>query len=191
LVNCQSPTNFFATNPEAIKLAVETGGASVFQGMTLFLDDLAKGRVTMTDEGAFTVGTNIATTEGSVVFQNDLIQLIQYAPRTEQVHARPLVIVPPCINKFYILDLQPENSFVRYAIDQGHTVFVVSGATSTRAWTPHLGRLPRARRDSGDRRRARDHQGRPREHAGLLRRRHAARVGFGGDDRVGRTRSQA
>jgi len=132
-----SPTNFFATNPEAIKLAVETGGASVFQGMTLFLDDMAKGRVTMTDEGAFTVGTNIATTEGSVVFENDLIQLIQYAPRTEQVHARPLVIVPPCINKFYILDLQPENSFVRYAVDQGHTVFVVSW----RNIPPELGHL--------------------------------------------------
>ena len=121
-----SPANFLATNPEAMQTALETGGDSLVEGMRLFMEDLAKGRVSMTDETAFEVGSNIATSPGSVVFENELIQLIQYAPSTAQVHARPLVIVPPCINKFYILDLQPENSFVGYAVAQGHTVFLVS-----------------------------------------------------------------
>jgi polyhydroxyalkanoate synthase len=138
-----SPANFFATNPEAIQLATETGGRSVFEGMTLFLDDLAKGRITMTDESAFEVGTNLAVTKGAVVFENELIQLIQYAPSTEQVYARPLVMIPPCINKFYILDLQPENSFVRYAVEQGHTVFLVSwrnvsSALGSLTWDDYL-----------------------------------------------------
>src|SRR5262249_26239383 len=130
-------TNFFATNPEAMQLAAETGGQSVIDGMALFVEDLSKGRITMTDEGAFEIGKNIAVTEGSVVFENELIQVIQYAPRTPQVYTRPLVIVPPAINKFYILDLQPDNSFVGYALDQGHTVFLVSW----RNITPELGNL--------------------------------------------------
>jgi polyhydroxyalkanoate synthase len=132
-----SPANFFATNPEALQLAKETGGQSVVDGMRLFVGDLAKGRITMTDESAFEIGKNIAVTEGAVVFENELIQLIQYSPRTAEVHARPLVIVPPAINKFYILDLQPENSFVRYAVDSGHTVFLVSW----RNIVPDLGNL--------------------------------------------------
>ena len=132
-----SPSNFFATNPEALQLAAETGGQSVVEGMRLYFEDLAKGRVTMTDEGAFEVGKNIALSEGSVVFKNELIELIQYTPRTPEVHTRPLVIVPPCINKFYILDLQPENSFIRYALEQGHTVFVVSWRNAP----PELGHL--------------------------------------------------
>src|SRR5205823_13526638 len=99
----------FATNPEAMQMAAETGGQSVVEGMKLFVEDLAKGRISMTDESAFEIGKNIAVTAGAVVFENELIQLIQYAPRTRQVHARPLVIIPPAINKFYILDLQPEN----------------------------------------------------------------------------------
>jgi polyhydroxyalkanoate synthase len=121
-----SPANFFATNPEALKLAQETGGQSLIDGMGLFLKDLAKGRISMADESAFEVGRNVAATEGAVVFENDLIQLIQYAPKSDEVYERPLVIIPPCINKFYILDLQPENSFVRYAVACGHTVFLVS-----------------------------------------------------------------
>jgi polyhydroxyalkanoate synthase subunit PhaC len=126
ILDATSPSNFFLTNPEAMQLAVETGGQSVAQGMRLFLEDLAKGRISNTDEGAFTVGVNLATTPGEVIYENDLIQLIQYSPSTEHVHARPLVIIPPCINKFYILDLQPDNSLVRYALEQGHTVFLVS-----------------------------------------------------------------
>ena len=121
-----SPSNFFATNPEAIQLAIESGGQSLVEGMALYLQDVAKGRVSMTDEAAFSVGKDLAVTPGAVVYENALIQLIQYAPTTNEVFKRPLVIIPPCVNKFYILDLQPENSFIRHAIEQGHTVFVVS-----------------------------------------------------------------
>jgi polyhydroxyalkanoate synthase len=125
-VDAMSPSNFFVTNPEALDLAVKTGGASVAQGMTLFLEDLAKGRISNTDERAFEVGRTLAVTPGSVIFENELMQLIQYAPTTAQVFERPLVIIPPCINKFYVLDLQPENSFIRNAVAEGHTVFTVS-----------------------------------------------------------------
>ncbi|MEO8827116.1 class I poly(R)-hydroxyalkanoic acid synthase [Lapillicoccus sp.] len=121
-----SPANMLATNPEALQLAVETGGASLVEGMRLFTEDLAHGRVQMTDTTAFEVGRNVGATPGSVVYQNELIQLIQYTPTTAQVYARPLVIIPPCINKYYILDLQPANSFVQHAVAQGHTVFLVS-----------------------------------------------------------------
>ena len=141
-----SPANNLATNPEAQQLALETGGKSLVEGLQLFTEDLAKGRISMTDDTAFEVGRNVCTTPGTVVFQNDLIQLIQYTPTTEKVYARPLVIVPPCINKYYILDLQPANSFVGHAVEQGHTVFLVSwrnaGAGQEQA---DLGRLPRIR----------------------------------------------
>ena len=126
VVDALSPANSLATNPEALQLALETGGASLLEGLRLFTEDLARGRVSMTDETAFEVGRNVCTTPGTVVFQNELIQLIQYTPTTEEVHRRPLVIVPPCINKYYILDLQPENSFVAHAVGEGHTVFLVS-----------------------------------------------------------------
>ena len=126
VVDAMSPANGLATNPEVLQAALDSGGASLVEGAQLFLADLARGRISMSDEQAFEVGRNLATTPGNVVFENELMQLIQYAPTTKQVHARPLVIVPPCINKFYILDLQPENSFIRYAVEQGHTVFVVS-----------------------------------------------------------------
>ena len=125
-VDAMSPSNFFLTNPEAMQLAVETGGQSVVQGMGLFFEDLAKGRISTTDESAYEIGRNIATTPGSVVFENELIQLIQYSPTTERVFERPLVMIPPAINKFYILDLQPDNSLVRHAVSLGHTVFMLS-----------------------------------------------------------------
>jgi polyhydroxyalkanoate synthase subunit PhaC len=125
-IDAMSPSNFLMTNPEAMQLAVETGGQSLTDGMRLFFEDLATGRISTTDETAHEVGGNLAITPGAVIYENDLMQVIQYAPTTERVHERPLLIIPPCINKFYILDLQPENSFVRYAVEQGHTVFLVS-----------------------------------------------------------------
>ncbi|MEO8137486.1 MAG: class I poly(R)-hydroxyalkanoic acid synthase, partial [Betaproteobacteria bacterium] len=125
-IDAISPANFLSTNPEAVQLALETGGQSLIEGTQLFFKDFAKGRVTMTDEAAFVVGRDIAVMPGSVVFENALIQLIQYAPATDTVFARPLVIIPPCINKYYILDLTPDNSFVRHAVLEGHTVFLAS-----------------------------------------------------------------
>ena len=126
LVDALSPANCLATNPEALQTALDSGGASLVEGMRLFAQDFARGRVSMTDDSAFEVGRNVATTPGSVVFENELIQLIQYAPSTAKVHERPLLIVPPCINKYYILDLQSENSLVAHAAAQGHTVFLAS-----------------------------------------------------------------
>jgi polyhydroxyalkanoate synthase subunit PhaC len=126
VMDALSPANTLATNPEALQLALETGGASLLEGLRLFTEDLARGRIAMTDETAFEVGRNVGTTPGTVVFQNDLIQLIQYTPTTAKVYKRPLVIIPPCINKYYILDLQPANSFVGHAVADGHTVFLAS-----------------------------------------------------------------
>ena len=125
-IDAASPANFGWSNPEALKLAAETQGASITQGLQNLRDDLPKGMVSMTDESAFEVGRNLAVTPGAVVFENELLQLIQYRPTTSTVYQRPLLLVPPCINKFYVLDLQAENSLVRYAVEQGHTVFMVS-----------------------------------------------------------------
>jgi polyhydroxyalkanoate synthase subunit PhaC len=121
-----SPSNCLALNPDALKKAMDTGGQSLADGMQLLLQDLQKGHLSQTDESVFEVGRNVATTAGAVVFENDLIQLIEYAPLTAKVHARPMLFVPPCINKFYILDLQSDNSLIRYTVQQGHRTFVVS-----------------------------------------------------------------
>ena len=126
LIDAMSPANFAATNPEALQLALATKGESLHAGIRQLIDDVEQGRVSMTDESAFEVGRNLAVTPGEVVFENALIQLIQYSPATAKVRKRPLLMVPPCINKFYILDLQLENSFVRYAVEQGNTVFMLS-----------------------------------------------------------------
>jgi polyhydroxyalkanoate synthase len=125
-VDAASPANFFAFNPKAQQTLLETSGESLKAGLDNLLKDIGKGKISMTDESAFEVGRNVATSEGRVVFTNQLFELIQYKPLTEKVYSRPFLMVPPCINKFYILDLQPENSFIRYAVEQGHTVFVVS-----------------------------------------------------------------
>ncbi|ANG65256.1 class I poly(R)-hydroxyalkanoic acid synthase [Marinobacterium aestuarii] len=125
-IDALSPTNFAATNPEVLQQALETKGQSLIDGLKNLLGDIDKGRISMTDESAFVLGENLALSEGAVVFENDMFQLLQYKPLTEQVTERPLLIVPPCINKFYILDLQEHNSFVRYCVEQGQTVFLVS-----------------------------------------------------------------
>jgi polyhydroxyalkanoate synthase len=125
-VEAMSPANFAATNPEVMQRAMETNGQSLMQGMKYMLEDIQRGRVTMTDTKAFKVGENIAVTKGNVVYENDLIQLIQYSPTTEQTYEVPLLIIPPWINKFYILDLTAETSFVKYCVDNGITLFMVS-----------------------------------------------------------------
>jgi len=121
-----APSNFLALNPDAQKKAIDTQGESLAKGMHNLMHDLKQGHVSMTDESQFEVGKNVATTEGAVVFENDFFQLIEYKPLTAKVYEKPFLLVPPCINKFYILDLQPNNSFIRYAVSQGHRTFVVS-----------------------------------------------------------------
>ena len=121
-----APSNFLALNAEAQKKALDTQGQSIAQGLQNLMHDMRQGHVSMTDESVFEVGKNVATTEGAVVFENEFFQLLEYKPLTAKVHAKPFLLVPPCINKFYILDLQPENSLIRYAVAQGHRTFVVS-----------------------------------------------------------------
>lgn len=129
-VDAMSPSNFLMTNPEVLRATLESGGENLVNGLENVLEDLKRGngklRISMTDHDAFEVGRNLATTEGSVVFQNELMQLIQYKPTTEKVHKTPLLIVPAWINKYYILDLKPENSLVKWLTEQGHTVFIIS-----------------------------------------------------------------
>jgi len=130
LIDALSPSNFIFTNPEVLYTTLQTSGVNLLKGYSNFLEDLERGKgqlsIKMTDLEAFKPGENIAVTPGKVVFQNDLIQLLQYTPTTEQVYKKPLMIVPPWINKYYILDLSPKNSFIKYAVEQGHTVFVLS-----------------------------------------------------------------
>lgn len=129
-VDAMSPSNFLITNPEVLQRTVETGGENLIKGLENLLNDLERGKgdlkIAMTDEKAFEVGRNLATSKGKVIFQTDLMQLIQYAPLTQTVHATPLLIISPWINKFYILDLGEKKSFVKYLIEQGHTVFMIS-----------------------------------------------------------------
>ena len=129
-IDAMSPSNFLLTNPEVLRKTAETGGENLLKGLNNLLGDLERGKgrlhIKMTDTDAFKVGGNIGVSPGKVVFQNELMQLIQYTPTTEKVLKRPLLIGPPWINKFYILDLRPRNSFVRWAVAQGHTVFVIS-----------------------------------------------------------------
>ena len=129
-IDALAPTNFAMTNPEVARRTVETGGENLVQGLSNMLEDLERGqgrlRIRMTDPEKFKLGENVAVTPGKVVFENDLMQLLQYAPTTKTVRKRPLLIVPPWINKYYILDLRPRNSFIKWAVDQGHTVFVIS-----------------------------------------------------------------
>ncbi len=129
-IDAFSPTNFVMTNPEVLRTTIETGGENLLNGLKNMLGDLERGkgslRVSMTDMDAFTIGENIATTKGKVIFQNDLMQLIQYTPTTDKVLKRPLLFVPAWINKFYIMDLREKNSLVKWAVDQGHTCFMIS-----------------------------------------------------------------
>ena len=129
-VDAISPSNFLATNPEVIGKTLESGGQNLLKGLENLLSDLERGKgrlaISMSDDSAFELGRNVASTPGKIVFQNELMQLIQYEATTARVRKRPLLIVPPWINKFYVLDLQPKNSFIKWAVDHGHTVFVVS-----------------------------------------------------------------
>ncbi|MFZ9076948.1 MAG: PHA/PHB synthase family protein [Alphaproteobacteria bacterium] len=134
-VDAISPTNFVATNPTVLKETLETRGENLLKGLQNILSDMERGhgqlRISQTDMEAFSVGENIAVTPGQVVFQNELMQLIHYEPTTETQFETPLLIVPPWINKFYILDLRPENSFIKWATDQGHSVYVISWINPT------------------------------------------------------------
>ncbi len=137
-VDAASPSNYLALNPEALRLALDSKGESIAKGMQQLWGDVQRGHLSQTDESAFEVGRNVATSEGSVVFENEFFQLLEYKPLTAQVFERPLLMVPPCINKYYILDLQPENSLIRYAVEQGHRVFVLSWRNpdeSCKSWT--------------------------------------------------------
>lgn len=139
-----APSNFMALNAEAQRKAIESKGESIAQGMRNLWKDLQQGHVSMTDESVFEVGRNVATTEGAVVYENDMFQLLEYKPLTAKVYERPMLLVPPCINKFYILDLQPDNSFIRHVVAQGHRTFVLSwrnpdASMKDKTWDHYVG----------------------------------------------------
>jgi len=146
-VAASAPSNFLALNAEAQKMALETKGESIARGIQNLWKDIQQGHVSMTDMSHFEVGRNVATSQGAVVYENDLMQLIEYKPLTAKVHERPFLIVPPCINKFYILDLQPENSLVRHLVEQGHRTFLVSWrnpdeSLQDKGWDDYIGEGP-------------------------------------------------
>ena len=156
-VDALAPSNFLMTNPEVLRATIESRGENLLHGLKNLLDDLERGKgrlaISMTDLAAFRIGENIAVTPGKVVYQNDLIQLIQYTPTTDTVKRRPLLIMPPWINKFYILDLRPDNSFIRWAVAQGHTVFVISwvnpdGHLATKTFADYMREGPLAALDA-------------------------------------------
>lgn len=139
-----APSNFLLTNPEALKLAQETGGESLKDGMKNLMEDLQKGYISTTDEKAFEVGKNLATTPGQVVFRNDIIELIQYDPMTPQIRKNPILVVPPCVNKFYIFDLNEKKSMIRYLLEQGQSVYMMSWRNPSRemgdrSWDDYIG----------------------------------------------------
>ena len=146
-IDAASPSNYLALNPEALQKAIETKGESITAGMHHLLEDLQKGHVSQTDESVFEVGRNVASTAGTVVFENELFQLIEYKPLTAKVLERPMLFVPPCINKYYILDLQPDNSVIRYTVEQGHRTFVVSwrnpdASLAAKTWDDYIEQGP-------------------------------------------------
>ncbi len=142
-VAAASPSNYLALNAEAQKKAIDSQGESIAAGLKNLLHDMRQGHMSMTDESLFEVGKNVATTEGAVVFENEFFQLIEYKPLTAKVYEKPFLLVPPCINKFYILDLQPSNSLIRYAVAQGHRTFVLSWrnpdeAMGSKTWDDYI-----------------------------------------------------
>ena len=142
-----APSNFLALNAEAQQKAIDTKGQSIAKGLANMMNDMKQGHVSMTDESLFEVGKNVATTEGAVVFENEFFQLLEYKPLTDKVYEKPFLLVPPCINKFYILDLQPENSVIRYAVAQGHRTFVLSwrnpdASMSNKTWDDYIEHAP-------------------------------------------------